>query len=141
MLEDFLPRYNRQFGVAPAQPGPAYRPLPPGLSLPSTLCFKYLRTVANDHTVHFNGATLQVLPDGLRASYARARVEVQERLDGSVVVVHQGRVLAAAPAPAGPVVLRARDGRRSSGQLPPGQARAQPPLEESATDIIIEQQP
>ena len=33
---------------------------------------KYLRTVANDNTVHFNGAALQVLPDGLRASYARA---------------------------------------------------------------------
>ena len=33
MLGDFLPRYDRQFGVAPAQPGPAYRPLPPGVSL------------------------------------------------------------------------------------------------------------
>ena len=49
----------------------------PGVSLDAVLCFKYLRTVANDNTVHFNGAALQVLPDGLRASYARARVEVQ----------------------------------------------------------------
>ena len=56
MLGDFLPRYDRQFGVAPAQREPAYRPLPPGVSLDAVLCFKYLRTVANDHTVHFNGA-------------------------------------------------------------------------------------
>ena len=118
MLGDFLPRYDRQFGVAPAQREPAYRPLPPGVSLDAVLCFKYLRTVANDHTVHFNGQTLQLLPDGRRTSYARTRVEVQERLDGSIVVVHQGRTVATAPAPAGPVALRARTGRRSNSQLP-----------------------
>ena len=82
------------------------------------LCFKYLRTVANDNTIHFNGAALQALPDGRRTSYARTRVEVQERLDGSIVVVHQGRTVATEPAPAGPVALRARTGRRSNGQLP-----------------------
>ena len=170
MLGDFLPRYDRQFGVAPAQREPAYRPLPPGVSLDAVLCFKYLRTVANDHTIHFNGAALQALPDGRRTTDARTRVEVHERLDGSIVVVHQGRTVATAPAPAGPVALRARTGRRSNGQLPadsparpardghrapdncspspgedhgphPHQASAQPPLEESATDIIIEQQP
>ncbi len=118
ILGDFLTRYDQQFGVAPAQPGPAYRPLPPGVSLDAVLCFKYRRTVANDNTVHFNGAALQVLPDGLRASYARARVEVHERLDGSIVVLHQGRTVATEPAPAGPVVLRARNGRRSNGQRP-----------------------
>ena len=46
----------------------------PGVSLDAVLC-KYLRTVANDNTVP-DGAALQVLPDGLRATYARARVEV-----------------------------------------------------------------
>ena len=111
MLGDFLPRYDRQFGVAPAQREPAYRPLPPGVSLDAVRCFKYLRTVAN-------GQTLQLLPDGRRTSYARTRVEVQERLDGSIVVVHQGRTVATAPAPAGPVALRARTGRRSNSQLP-----------------------
>ena len=42
MLGDFLPRYDRQFGVAPAQREPAYRPLPPGVSLDAVQCFKYL---------------------------------------------------------------------------------------------------
>ena len=123
MLGDFLPRYDRQFGVAPAQPGPAYRPLPPGVSLDAVLCFKYLRTVANDNTIHFNGAALQALPDGRRTSYARTRVEVQERLDGSIVVVHQGRTVATEPAPAGPVALRAGPHwpalqRSAAGRLP-----------------------
>ena len=66
VLWDFLPRFNRQFGVPAAEPGTAYRQLPPGVSLNATLCFKYLRTVANDNTVRFNGATLQILADDLR---------------------------------------------------------------------------
>jgi hypothetical protein len=118
VLWNFIPRYNQRFGVAPAKPGSAYRQLPTGVSLHETLCFKYLRTVANDNTVRFNGATLQILPDVNRASYARAKVEVQERLDGSIVVVHQGRTLAVEPAPDGPVELRARSGRRSNGHPP-----------------------
>ena len=117
MLRDFLPRYNRRFGVAPAQPGSAYRQPAPGLSLDAALCFKYLRTVANDNTVHFNGAALQMLPDGLRTSYARARVEVQVRLDGSILVFHQGRCVASAPAPLEPVTLRAQKGPRYNGLL------------------------
>ena len=118
LLWDFLPRYDRRFGVAPAQPGPAYRRPAPGLSLDAVLCFKYLRTVANDDTVRFNGAALQLLPDGHRVGYARATVEVQERLDGRIVVVHQGRTVAVAPAPDPPVVLRIRKGRRSNGRPP-----------------------
>ena len=119
VLWDFLPRFNRQFGVPAAELGTAYRQLPDGVSLNATLCFKYIRTVANDNTVRFNGATLQILADDHRASYARAKVEVQERLDGSIVVVHQGNTLAAEPAPYGPVDIRARNGRRAYGHSPP----------------------
>ena len=117
VLWDFLPRFNRQFGVPAAEPGTAYRQLPTGISIDATLCFKYIRTVANDNTVRFNGATLQLLYDELRASYARAKVEVQERLDGSIVVAYRGRTLAAEPAATEPVTLRARSGRRANGHV------------------------
>ena len=73
--------------------------------------------MANDNTVQFDHTTLQLLPDTHRFSYARANVEVQERLDGSLVVVHQGRTLASEPAPPAPVTLRARNGRRSNGHI------------------------
>ena len=91
ILWRLLPDFNRRFGVCAAQQGSAYRQLSADLSLDSVLCFKYLRTVANDNTVRFNSTTLQLLPDAHRASYARATVEVQERLDGSLVVVHAGK--------------------------------------------------
>ena len=110
MLWNFLPRFNQLFGVEPAQPGLAYRHRPGNVCLDAILCFKYTRTVANDNTVQFDHTTLQLLPDTHRFSYARANVEVQERLDGSLVVVHQGRTLASEPAPPAPVTLRARNG-------------------------------
>ena len=118
VLCEFLPRFNSRFGVEAAQPGSAYRQPPPGARLDAVLCFKYIRTVANDNTVHFNGSTIQLMPDEHRASYARAQVEVQERLDGSIVVAYRGRTLASEPAPPGPVTLRARNGRRSNGHSP-----------------------
>ncbi len=131
LLWNFIPRYNQLFGVAPAQPGSAYRPLPAGISLDETLCFKYLRTVANDNTVQFDSAAIQLLSDDHRASYARATVEVQERLDGSIVVVYQGNTLAAEPATGETVVLRARNGRRSKGHLP-----AETPVADSTGALI-----
>ena len=70
LLWDFIPRYNERFAVAPAQPGSAYRPLPAGVSLDETLCFKYLRTVANDNTVQFDSAAIQLLSDDHRARRA-----------------------------------------------------------------------
>jgi hypothetical protein len=113
VLWAFLPKFNAQFGVPARQPGSAYHPVPRGLDLEGVLCFKYRRVVASDNTVQFAGRTLQIPPTPGRASYARARVEVQERLDGTVVVAHRGMVLATAEAPPGPVTLRARKGLRS----------------------------
>jgi len=110
VLGDFLSRFNARFGVPAAQSGSAYRQPPPGLEMEGVLCFKYQRTVARDNTVRFAGHTLQILPGLDRTSYTHARVEVQERLDGSLVVAYHGRVLATKEAPPHPVVLRARKG-------------------------------
>ena len=71
ILWRLLPDFNRRFGVCAAQQGSAYRQLSADLSLDSVLCFKYLRTVANDNTVRFNSTTLQLLPDAHRASLCK----------------------------------------------------------------------
>ena len=41
VLEQFLPRFNRRFGVTPQHPEPAFRPLNPELCLEQVLCFKH----------------------------------------------------------------------------------------------------
>ena len=118
VLWDFLPRFNARFAVPATQPGSAYRKPPEGLDIDGVLCFKYQRTVAGDNTVRFNGRALQLLPGLDRLSYAHARVEVQERLDGSLVVCYQGKVIATTEAPPHAVTLRARKGPRGQPVAP-----------------------
>ena len=100
VLADFLPRFNQRFGVPAAQPEPAYRPLDPELDLGGVLCIKEQRRVARDNTVQYHGQTLQLYPEVDRPSYAGSRVDVQERLDGRVVVKCQEKVLTPQQAPA-----------------------------------------
>lgn len=62
--------------------------------------------MARDNTVHYHGHTLQLYPGQERPSYARARVEVQERLDGRVLVSYGGTVLTPQEAPPLAAALR-----------------------------------
>jgi transposase len=107
-LLQFLPRYNRRFAVQPAVPKPAYQPVPHHSNLDAVFCFKYSRSVGADNVVRLGPHRLQILPDHHRISYAKARVEVHERMDGSVAVYYRDRCLAAQAAPAEAPVLRVR---------------------------------
>ena len=109
LLHDFLPRYNQRFAVAPAVPGVAYRPL--SQPIDEVFCFKYERTVGADNVVALGEHRVQLLPGRNRISYAKARVEVHERMDGSLAVYYQGEQIASQPAPAEAPVLRTRHGR------------------------------
>lgn len=126
VLQDYLPHFAQRFGVPAAQPGSAYRPLPAQLDPDTVCCFKYQRTVGNDHVVPLGDQRLQIQPDGQRASYARTTVEVQERLDGRVAVYYQDRCLLVTAAPPEAPLLRARKGRRAPLPLRrrPGQPAA-----------------
>jgi transposase len=117
-LPDFLARLNARFGVPAADPEIVYRPLPGDLDLERICCFKYGRMVAADNTIRFGGRVLQLGPASGRRSLARARVEVHERLDGSLLVVWRGESVAVAAAPADASKLRARSGSRILTDLP-----------------------
>ena len=43
VLDEFVPRFNRRFGVPPQCSEPAFRPLDPELCLEQVLCFKHRR--------------------------------------------------------------------------------------------------
>ena len=115
-LPGFLADFNRRFAVPAAQTGSAYRPLPADFEPEAVFCFKYQRVVAADNTVKLGEHRLQLLRDRERESYARAHVEVQERLDGSLAIYYRGRQVGSKPAPAEAPVLRARKGRRVGTQ-------------------------
>jgi len=113
VLWKFLPRYNQRFSVPAAQPGSAYRQPGEGFVPDEVFCFKYHRTVGTDNVVRFGEHRLQIMPTNGRLSYVRARVEVQERMDGSLAVYYQGYCLATKQAPPEAPVLRARKADRT----------------------------
>ena len=119
VLEQFLPRYNRRFRVAPQCSESAYRPLGSELSLEQVLCFKHRRKVAKENTVKFQLHTLQLLPGPERPSYAGAVVEVLEGLDSRLRVRHEGRIINAQEAPPSPVILRNGQGDSATGRASP----------------------
>jgi len=109
VLMDFLTRFNERFGVSPAQTISAYRPLDPKLDLTAVLCFKHMRRVARDNTVKYDWHTLQLLPGTEHPSYAGNRIEIQQRLDGNLIVYYQGQVISTREAPPRPGLLRSGD--------------------------------
>jgi len=110
LLEEYVPRYNEQFGVPAADEGSAYRPLLPEMDLADVLCFKHHRKVARDNTVKYQWRTLQLLPDQDRRSYAGRAVEVWERRDGELTVLYEDREIATQEAPPRASVLRGSKG-------------------------------
>jgi transposase len=113
-LAAFLGEYNDRFMVPAAEQGDCYRALEAGTDRDTLFCFKYQRTVGMDNTVRFGGVRLQLLPSARRRSWARATVEVDERLDGALAVYYHGECLATTPAPLEAPLLRARGGRRGA---------------------------
>ncbi|HEY7907407.1 MAG TPA: ISNCY family transposase [Thermomicrobiales bacterium] len=113
-LGAFLGTFNGRFRVLAAEEGACYRSITAQPELDMFFCFKYQRTVGMDNTIRFGEHRLQLLPGLRRRSWARAAVEVQERLDGSLAVYYHGECLATTPAPPEASLLRARGGRRGS---------------------------
>lgn len=127
VLKRFLPEFNARFSLAAAKPGSAYRPWPAGLQPEEVFSFKHQRTVNSDNTISFDRKRLQIPPGPDRVSYARARVQVHQRLDGSLAICYDGQTLVTyQPATSGPV----RVGKFTPEPSPPplSPARTEPPV-------------
>ena len=132
VLQEFLPRFNARFAVAPEHSKMAYRPVPAQLSLTETICIKDTRKVARDNTVKYHWRVLQLLPGAERPSYAGLRVDILERADGELMIRYQGEAVdyqegpppssvlsgAASDCSHGPEQQEGADGRRWGGQQP-----------------------
>jgi hypothetical protein len=87
-LEDYLPIYNQRFSVQPAQAADLHRPRPAGCDLDRILCLKTTRCLRKDFTIAHQGRLYQI-HDTVRAPH----VLVEERIDGTMRITHQGRTL------------------------------------------------
>jgi transposase len=112
--EAFLPTYladhNRRLTQPPAEPTPAWRRAPRDLA--DRLSCRYTRGVARDNTVRLGPRLVQIPRGPHGRSYAGCRVELQECLDGRLLVAYQGRRLATAPTPADDFTLVPRRAHR-----------------------------
>lgn len=83
VLEAYRHDHNRRFTVAPVDTTPAWRPVRVGLDVARVCGFRYQTKVHNDNTVRLNGLVIDVPPGPRGRSYAQARVELCQFLDGS----------------------------------------------------------
>ena len=128
-LPGHLARHNAAFGVPAADPVPAWRPWPEGLTAEAVFAFWYRRTVARDGTLSWGSESLAVPRRADGRTRAGQEVILAERLDGSVWAQLDGPSEPLSPAPPSAATLRARSVRRAGpiGPRPPSDAVPEAP--------------
>jgi Homeodomain-like domain len=80
LRERFLPEFNAEFSLPPADPAPAFVPVG-RVDLEQILCHQDERVVARDNTVVLDGVVLQLTKQAGRRSCAGLRVVARRHLD------------------------------------------------------------
>lgn len=106
-VPQFLARCKTWFAQAARDSVSAWRTAPRHLD--RILACRYRRIVGRDNIVSIPGHTLQIPPGPHQRSYARARVEVRELLDGRLLVLRDEDILLEQPSPPGSFTLVPRD--------------------------------
>ena len=108
----FLDRFNQHFAMPPAGAQSLWRKPPAPRDLERILALSYKATVGNDNAVRLAGVIIDIPPGPRGMSYARARVQVLQLLDGSWRVYYQGRQIGQAPATEIADLIRTRRRRK-----------------------------
>ena len=108
VLQRFLPSLNEGSHKLAQESQKGYRPRDSSICLERILCLNRSCRVAMDHTVKCGKRMLQLLPGQEWPSYAGVWVEVQERINGGLVVQWGGKVIPHEENPPRPGALRAQ---------------------------------
>src|SRR6266436_2853363 len=82
VLRHFIADYNRRFVRAPRDTAKAWRP---ALDQLERICsFRHERIVSNDNVVQWEGRRFQIPPQNRRFSFAGAKIQLYQGLDGRV---------------------------------------------------------
>ncbi len=91
--EMYLPKHNQSFMVEPANPRDAHRPLLQSQNLDAILSIRQERTLGNDYTLLFQGQLYQVVENQPLRIDPRAKVLVEQRLDGTIHLLFKNQYL------------------------------------------------
>jgi hypothetical protein len=95
VLERYRPEHNRRFAVPAQDCAAAWRRVRASIDLDRACSFRYEATVSKDNAVRLGGSIVIDIPPGPKQrSYADARVEVRQLLDGSWRVYAADRIIA-----------------------------------------------
>ena len=97
VVKKIIPQHNKRFAKKPKYPTSAWRAMPKNIDLLQILCIKEQRTVGNDNTVSWHGATLQIPKSPLRPSFAKAKVEVRYLLTHEIQIYYKNHCIAKFP--------------------------------------------
>ena len=125
VLKRLILEYNRRFAVAAAVAEPAWRQPGQSIELERACSFGYQATVLNDNTVRIHGAVIDLGPGPQERSYAHARVEVRQLLDGSWRVYYRDQMIGRARQLGAANCARLKDAV-SGRRLPPQRAPPKP---------------
>ena len=89
----FLKKFNKKFSIPPEDRETAWRVVPKEVNLESVFSIKEQRTVMADNTISYKNRIFQILPDKYRISFAKAKVVVEKRLDGSIHIRYKDQYL------------------------------------------------
>ena len=87
LLRRFWPDYNRRFARLARQQDTAWRTAPKDLD--RICCFLHERIVSHDNVVQWNGRRFQIPPQPHRFSFAGARVQLYETLEGHLSIYYK----------------------------------------------------
>jgi hypothetical protein len=90
LKEYYIPKRNKKFGVKPLNPTKAFRPLLPEHNLTSIFSCRTNRTIKNDYTIQYKNKWFQITKDQKKRVFSKNKVEVEERLDGSIHLLYKG---------------------------------------------------
>lgn len=99
VLRSFIADYNRRFARTPRETAKAWRPAPADLT--RVCAFVHERIVSNDNVVHWDGHRLQIPPQHRRFSFAGAKIQLYQALDGRVSLYYGDARLQHTNAPTG----------------------------------------
>lgn len=100
-LEDvFVPMWEKRFVVQPREPRDVHRPLTKAHDLDSIFSLRHARVLDSAYTLGYQGRRWRILRHEIVPGLRKARVEVEQRLNGALKVRFRGRYLSLEPAPA-----------------------------------------
>lgn len=113
VLNRYRLAHNRRFVVEAATTDPAWRKVLSSIDVERVISFRYAATVRNDNTVCVDKVVIDIPPGPRGRSYAQARVEVRQLLDGEWRVYLKDEQIAAR-AKTGMDEVRPREQRKRS---------------------------